>query len=148
MKIILKENIPKLGQKWDLKEVATGYARNFLFPNKLAEPAVPSLMRRAEEERKRMEESSGKRLKEIEEVITKLENVEVHIKAKAEESGTLFGSIGEKEIQKALTSYDKTLKDLTFTLKEPIKEIGEHKTTLIFAEGLEGEITVVVEKEE
>ena len=148
MKVILKEHVPKLGQKWDIKEVATGYARNFLFPSKLAEPAVPSLVRRAAQARKHIEDSATRRLKEIEAVIAKLEGVEVLLKAKADENGTLFGSIGEKEIQQALMAYDKTLKDLTFSLKEPIKEVGEHKTTLTFSDGLEVVITIIVEKEE
>lgn len=148
MKVILKENIPKLGQKWDVKEVAVGYARNFLFPRKLAEPAVPSLMLRAEEERKLLTEASGKRLKELEGVIAKLDGVEVRLVAKAEESGTLFGSVGEKEIQQALTKYDKALDNLEFSIKEPIRELGEHKVTLGFIEGLEASITVIVEKEE
>lgn len=148
MKVILKDNVPSLGQKWDLKEVAVGYARNFLFPRKLAEPASPPLVRRAAEARKSIEESSERRLKELEGVIAKLDGVELTISAKAEESGTLFGSVGEKEIQQALAKYDKTLGKLVFSVKDPIKNVGEHKITLVFAEGLEMVITIIVEKEE
>ena len=148
MKVILKDSVPKLGQKWDIKEVAVGYARNFLFPRKLAEPASPPLVRRAAQERERIEESSEKRLKELEGVIAKLDGVELTIISKAEESGTLFGSVGEKEIHQALAKYDKTLGELLFSIKEPIKNVGEHKVTLIFSEGLEMVITIIVEKEE
>lgn len=147
MKVILKDHVPNLGQKWDLKEVAAGYARNFLFPRKLAEPAAPPLVRRAEVERKTIEDSAEKRLKELESVIAQLDGVELTVSAKAEESGTLFGSVGEKEIRQALASYDKTLGTLKFTVLESIKEVGEHKTTLTFSEGLEAVIKIIVEKE-
>ena len=148
MKVILKDHVPNLGQKWDLKEVAAGYARNFLFPRKLAEPAAPPLVRRAEAERKNIEGSAERRLKELEGVIARLDGVELHVPARAEESGTLFGSVGEKEIRGALVAYDKTLDTLKFSVPEPIKEVGEHKTTLTFSDGLEAIITIIVEKEE
>jgi len=147
MKVILKKRVQNLGQEWDAVTVKTGYARNFLFPQKLAEPATPALIKKAEK-------LQADRLKKLEEVIAnaketaeKLKDVKLvfGMKAKGEK---LYGSIAEKDIVEALKKSHKIEigKDMV-KLKEPIKTIGDHKVVLELTEGVKASINVTVEEE-
>lgn len=148
MKVILKKRVHNLGQEWEAVTVKTGYARNFLFPQKLAEPATPALLKKAEQ-------FQTNRLKKLDEVIAnaketakKLKDVRLvfSMKAKGEK---LYGSIAEKDIVEALKRAHKVEigKDMV-KLKEPIKTIGDHKVTLELAEGVKVNINTTVEEEE
>lgn len=147
MKVVLTENIPKLGGKWEVKDVSPGYARNFLFPRKLASPATPELEERALIERKKIEETAERKLASVEALITKLDGIELHIFAKADDNGTLFGSVGHKEIAEALKKEGIDIDASSFKVQKAIKERGEHIAVLEFADGLEAEIKVIIDSE-
>ena len=146
MKVILTKQVPNLGQEWDAITVKTGYARNFLFPQKLAQPATPALLKKAEK-------LQADRLKKLDEVIAnaketaeKLKGIKLSFSMKAK-GEKLYGSIAEKNIVESLKKAHKIEigKDMV-KLKEPIKTIGEHKVTLELAEGVKVNINVTVEE--
>jgi large subunit ribosomal protein L9 len=147
MKLILTKRVPKLGHEWDLVNVKDGYARNYLLPKKLADPATPALIKKAEkiqtERVKKLEEI----IKNAKEMAEKLKDIEVSFKKKAR-GEKLYGSITEKEIAEELTKKAKIeiLKEM-IKVKEPIKTLGEHKVSLALAEGVEVKIKVTVEAE-
>ncbi len=147
MKVILKKHVPNLGQEWEAVTVKTGYARNFLFPQKLAEPATPALLKKAEQ-------AYADRLKKLEEVIANAKETAKNLKdirlvfsmkAKGEK---LYGSIAEKDIVESLKKAHKVeIEKNMVKMKESIKTIGEHKVTLELAEGVKTNIAVTVEEE-
>lgn len=147
MKVILKKRVPNLGQEWEVVTVKTGYARNFLFPQKLAEPATPSMLKKAEQ-------AQSNRLKKLEEVIAnaketskKLKDIKLTFSKKAK-GDKLYGSIAEKDIIEALKKDQKIEieKDMV-KMKEHIKTIGEHKVSIELTEGVKVNITIIVKEE-
>src|SRR5690554_4507663 len=127
MKVILLEPVKALGKRGDIKEVANGYARNYLFPKKLAAQATPANIHRLEQEKTKIREKEIQEESEARELAAKIDGVVLNFSAKAGEGGKLFGSITGKEICEELEKatgimVDKKKLDLT----EPVKSIGRH----------------------
>jgi large subunit ribosomal protein L9 len=144
MKIILTQNVNNLGRAGDIKEVSDGYARNFLFPKKLAEIATPEAMRQAELKKAQRMEEEKKQLETAQKMAKTLQKAEIIIKAK-EKGGKLFGSIGTKDIARALSEKYFEISEKSIILKEPIKKIGEYSATVKFQENVSTEVKVIVE---
>lgn len=128
MKIILLQDVPKTGRKYDIKNVSSGYARNFLFPRGLAELATPDKIKSAETRKKQAEQEKEVQSDILDKNIDSLEGLIIEIKEKANEKGHLFAGINKKEISKILK--EKSHLDVPvelIELDEPIKEIGKHK---------------------
>lgn len=128
MKIILLREVKNLGRKGEAKEVAAGYARNFLLPKKLAIMAtkgsikLAEVMREKEESRKQQVQVSLKNIKKS------FEGKTVAIKAKANEEGHLFAGIGARDISETLDRELKVKVDpLMIKLDKKIKSVGEYK---------------------
>lgn len=126
MKVILMQNVPKLGSKFDIKEVSSGYAANFLFPRGLAENATPAKLKQLDTQIKQSTEEK----KIQEELLTKniesLNGVEIEINVKANEKGHLFKGIHQDEIVEALKEQGHI--DITsdmIVLENPIKAVGD-----------------------
>lgn len=133
MKVILLQNINKVGKKDEIVEVAGGYADNVLFPSKKAIPATPKNV-----EALNRKISSTKALKELEHgllesAIKSLPEETLTIKVKANEKGHLFSSIGEDEIVEALSQKRINLSTKNIVLAKPIKEIGQYKIQIVEA---------------
>ena len=147
MKVILKENIKGVGRKYEVKNVADGYANNFLIPKKLAEYASPEAVRKAE-----ILKSTALAEIEIKEKLTEkqiemLKGVKIILKKKGNDKGNLFEKIHTEEISQALKEQAKIDIDSEFLIIEkPIKEIGEH-TVLVQVGKNKGEFKVVIEVE-
>lgn len=147
MKVILTKRVPKLGEEWDVITVKDGYAQNFLFPKRLANPATAASIEKA----KKIQSERVKKLEEViknsKETAEKLKNTELTFKKKAR-GEKLYGSITDKEIIESLAKEQKVEieKDM-LKIKEPIKTIGEHKISLILAEGVEVKIKIIVKEE-
>lgn len=126
MKVILKERIKNLGEKDEIVEVKDGYARNYLIPRGLAEEASAGNIEMAKSRKKAEEVRQQKEKAEAEKLAKKLDGVMVEIKAKAGESGKLFGSITSMDIADALNkSFGLNVDRKKIILEEPIKSIGE-----------------------
>jgi large subunit ribosomal protein L9 len=126
MKVIFLHDVPRVGRKNDVKDVNDGYAVNFLFPKKWAEPAtvkaLEMLDRRQKEIKIEREIQEDLLMKNLEEIKGKV----VHIKAKSDEKGHLFSGIRSEEISNALKAQHRA--DLTpefIVLEKPIKQVGE-----------------------
>ncbi len=147
MKVIITKDIKSLGKAGEIKDVSNGYAKNFLFPNKLAEIATPELIKKAEQNKALEAKKAEENLKLVENIISSMDGISIKIKAKANEEGKLFGSISPEMIIDAVKKEIKTVKALKISAASSIKETGEHKVILNFPHGLEAEIVVIVEKE-
>lgn len=125
MKVILLEDVKGLGNKGDLVNSKTGYARNFLFPKGLAIEATPANYKKWEEETKKREAKIQKEKEEALELKEKIENITVELKGKGGEGGRLFGSITSKDISDNLKKQHKLdIDKKKIELKENIKTGG------------------------
>lgn len=126
MKVIFLKDVPRVGKKYDIKEVNDGYALNFLFPQKLAEMATSKAMAELEKRQKELiierEMQESLLLKNLEAIKGKI----ITMKGKANEKGNLFSSIHKKEIREELEKQQKIeIGEEFIVLEKPIKEIGE-----------------------
>lgn len=148
MKVILIKDVSGLGKAGDIKDAADGYARNFLFPNSLAETATEAAVKKLELQKKLLAEKAEEDLKKYQELADALEVATITIKAKANEEGKLFGSITSDIIQNSLKAQKIDVGSGGVSVKsEHIKEIGEYKVTICLPHGLESRISVIVESE-
>jgi large subunit ribosomal protein L9 len=148
MKILLCEDITKLGWLGDVVEVNTGYARNYLLPQGLAKVANDASIRAiAEEKAKRAEQriNDGRRLENAAKAV---EGAEAVVAAKANEQGHLFGSVTERQIAANLRAQGFEVADDIVQLPEHIKEVGTHAVTLKYAENVTATVNVVVVPEQ
>lgn len=147
MKVILTEDVKNLGKKGDVLEASDGYARNYLIPKDLAQLATEEAQKENEKKIADQREEEQGKLKEIQKLASSIEGKEIIIKVK-EKNGKLFGSVGAKEISKALTKEGQKVKTKEIRLKEPIKELGEYKVEVELDHGIETYLTIIVEKED
>lgn len=147
MKVILIKDIENLGNAGDVKEVANGYARNFLIPGGYVEVATKSAVERAEKIKIEKEKVAKEGLKGIEEIAKKLESVSIIIKAKADDSGKLYAAIKSKEIFKSLNDKGFKISEDKIVIEKPIKELGDYEVIINLDHGLEVRIGVVIESE-
>lgn len=131
MKLILLENVKKIGKKDEVKDVPDGYAQNFLIPRKLAILATPEKIKKLELSKKQTEDEKGMHLELIRSNIEKVENAEINIVRKVNSSGSLFAQITEKDIQDEIKSSFKILIPVEYIqLAEHIKHTGDHEVIL------------------
>jgi large subunit ribosomal protein L9 len=124
MKVIFLQDVKGQGKKGQIKEVSDGFATNFLFPKKWAEPATDSNVKthnqlsKAEEKRKEQEKEEAKKLAKA------IESITVQLKAKSGEGGKLFGSITSKQIAEALQKQKIKVDKRKIEMDEPIRSLG------------------------
>jgi len=147
MEVILKEDVEKLGARGDLVKVASGYARNFLLPKRLAVPATDSNKKIIEQERQAHLRKEAKLAGEAQDLAKLMANVTVSISQKAGENDQLFGSVTSKDIAEALEKQGYTIERRKIVLDEPIKTLGEFKIPLRLHRDVTSEITLNVVKE-
>ena len=144
MKVIFLKDVAKVGQHGTMKEVADGYALNFLIPRGLAIQATPDKVAAHLATQKREGEAREQQNKAISEAVHSLKGIRIEIAAKATEKGGLFKSITAADIVKAIHEQRKVSIPLeTIALAKPIKETGEHAIKIAFGE-VKVEITLAV----
>ena len=148
MKIILKEDVHKLGQKGDVVEVKPGFARNYLMPQKLA-ILFTEQQQKSFEEANRVEERKLERQKDsLNSVLKELEKLDLSLKMKSEEGDKLFGSVTKIDIAKLLDENGITIDKKYIILSSPIKTLGAHKIDIVFTSELSGSFNLLIEKED
>lgn len=131
MKVILLKDVPKYGKKNDVKNVADGYALNFLFPQKLAEPATDKSLDRVKKETAAKKEVEHLRTELLEKYIEDINGQEIVFTLPANEKGHLFSSIHVDDIVKAInTKFRVQLEAKHIALEKPFKEVGEYPVTV------------------
>jgi len=145
MKVILLQNVEGLGKAGDLKDVANGYARNFLLPRKLAAGATPALManrdQRIAAEQRRVEKQVEAKRQQAEQ----LAKITLTFRAKVGSQGRLYGSITSQDIASALREQENLVVDRRLIdLADPIRALGTFSIPVKVASQLEPKITVNV----
>lgn len=144
MKVILTETIESLGIIGTPVNVAKGYARNYLLPQKKAVPDTPQNRRIMEQAKAKFELQIAKEREFAEEMAQRLEGVECQIAAKVHEEDRLYGSITARDILDALAEKGVELEKRMLLLKEPIKTTGTFKIPVRVYQKIEPEITVTI----
>lgn len=128
MKVIFQQDVKGQGKKGEVKEVSEGYARNFLFPRKLAVVASTGNLNTLKERERREEERKKEELSRSRQLAEKLEQTEITLHTKSGEGGRLFGSITSKQISQYLKKeYDLQVDKKKIQLSEPIRTLGVTK---------------------
>jgi large subunit ribosomal protein L9 len=127
IEVILKEHVEHLGQRGEVVKVANGYARNFLFPRKLALAVTDENKRQIERERARAEARDAEELKEARALQARLEAAELTIGRRVGENDTLYGSVTSGDIADALAARDLTVDRRRIQLADPLKTLGTHE---------------------
>jgi len=148
MEVILREDVPQLGQRGDLVKVKPGYARNYLIPRKLAMPASAGARKqvadmKAANARKDAREKSG-----AESLAAQLGELTLTLTAKAGEQDQLFGSVTTMDIAAALEAKGFNIDRRTIELEEPIKTIGEYSVPVRLHHDVIAAVKVNVTREE
>lgn len=147
MEIILREDVEKLGARGAVVKVADGYARNYLFPKRLAVPATESNKKIVDQERAAYLRREAKLKGEAEDLARLMSNVRLTFRQRVGENDQLFGSVTAKDIADAMEAQNYHIERRKVQLEEPIRTLGEHKVPLRLHRDVTTEITVVVEPE-
>ncbi len=144
MRVILLKDVENLGKKYDVKDVADGYARNFLIPRSLVKKAVSKTLKWLETQKELESEKAGEELKKIQEIASAIDGQEIVIAVKIGEEKQLFESITPQKISEQLKELGFKIKKTQIILSEPIKELGEYPVKIKFEHNLEAEIKVII----
>ena len=147
MKILLIKNVDNLGTAGDTVNVANGYARNFLFPRKLAVRISPGAMKMADQYRKSALEKEASALEAAEKLAARLKEAVCTILVSADENGHLYGGVSEREIATELEKAGFELDKKHIQLEEHIKNLGEYQVSVRVHGTIQENITVRVEQE-
>jgi large subunit ribosomal protein L9 len=126
IEVILKEHVEHLGRRGEIVKVADGYARNFLFPRKLALAVTDENKRQIERERAKAEAREAEEVQIAQALATRLEAVELAIARRVGENETLYGSVTAADIAEALAARELGIDRRKIQLSEPLKTLGEH----------------------
>ncbi|MGC4378786.1 50S ribosomal protein L9 [Fictibacillus sp. Mic-4] len=124
MKVIFLENVKGKGKKGEVKNVSEGYARNYLFPNKLAAEATKGALATLEGQKKAEEKKAQAVLEEAKQLKEKLSKMTVTVKTKTGEGGRVFGSVTSKQIAAELKNMGVDIDKRKIELNEPIRTLG------------------------
>jgi large subunit ribosomal protein L9 len=151
MKVVLVRDVPRVGKAGEVKEVADGYARNFLLRRNLALPATPTTLKDVEGRLKKEDQEEQRHVDELNMLAQQMEGLILtfSIKAKAVEGERLYGSIRDHQIAEELVRLTGAAIDRSMVaLEAPIRTLGTHELTVRLSKDLTPKVKVVVAREE
>ena len=148
MKVVLLQTVPHVGKAGEVKEVANGYARNYLIPRGLAKPATPAALAEA----RQRQEAEARREARLEAEAAQLEQqinqTQLTFRVRVGEQGRLYGSITAADIAEQLArQLGREIDKRRVELAEPIRQLGRYQVPVRLAHQHVGKATVVVEAE-
>src|SRR5579859_7865888 len=147
MKLVLVKDVPSLGKVGDVKEVANGYARNYLLPKGMAVEATAGQLQRLQVQRDAEARRADRVRKDNDSLATRLADVTVTLKAKVGDQSRLYGSITSKDLADAIQKQAHIEIDRhKIELDEPIRTLGTHQVPIHIAGDLHPKVTVVIEE--
>jgi large subunit ribosomal protein L9 len=147
MKVILLQDIPGLGKKYDIKRVADGHARNFLLPKGTVKPVTDESLKWLKAQQEEIRVESEKELEKIQSIASSLDGFELIVPVKVGDKDQLFEAITVTKVAEKLKEQGFDIKKTQIALKAPIKEAGEFPIKITFGHNLEGEIKLIVVEE-
>lgn len=147
MKVIMLEDVDRLGKRGAVVNVADGYGRNFLIPRKLALPATDGNLKRVELEGKRWKVKEAKEETDAATVKTQMEALSLLVTMKAGEGDVLFGSVTSANIAELLEKHGYSVDKRKIELDEPIKRLGEYQIPVKLHKSVTASVKLSVTKE-
>jgi large subunit ribosomal protein L9 len=130
MKIILLDDVTKVGRRGEVRDVSDGYARNFLIPKKLALSATAGNLKNLEHIKKQQDAKADRVKADAESLRAKIEGLVYEQRRQASEEGKLFGSVTSQDVADFLGTRGIPMDRKRITLEEPIKALGEHSVSM------------------
>jgi large subunit ribosomal protein L9 len=144
MKVILLDDVAKVGRRGDVRDVADGYARNFLIPKKLALSATQGNLKNLEHIRKQQFDKAARIKQDAEGLKARVEALRFTAERQASEEGKLFGSVTAQEIAEFLEASGVKVERRRIVLDEPIKALGQHAVGIRLHTDVTAQLTVEV----
>lgn len=148
MKVVLIQDVYKLGQAGDVVKVADGYARNFLLPRKMAVMGTVANVAKVDNIKQTAEKDRQAKLNALRELAAKISQVELVFHKKADENGHLFGSVSEQDIAHELEAKGLAVTKSQVNMEKHIKELGASTAKIQLTAEIAGEVKITVENEE
>lgn len=145
MKVLLLEDVPKLGPAGTVVAVADGYARNYLLPRKLAKPITAGSLHEIEHVRELSARRRARQLAAAQEMAQRIESVTLRFQARAGDTGKLYGSITPADIATALSQTLGHEIDRRKIECDPLRQLGEHVVTIRLSADVSAQVRVVIE---
>ena len=140
MKIILLDDVPKLGRRGEVRDVADGYARNYLLPHRLALSATPGNLKNLDSIKARHEQQAARQKSQADQIAQAIEALTFAQTRQASDEGRLFGSVGRADIAAFLAQHGIDVEKRRIALDEPIKTLGEFAVPI----RLHGDVTAAL----
>ena len=147
MKVILMTDVPALGHRGETRDVANGYARNFLLPRKLAVPATTANLKNVEHLKRQRAKEDHRALEAAKAAAQRIEALTLTVTARASEDGRLYGSVSAQDVLDFLERHQVALEKRRVLLEEPIKALGEYKVPVRLHGDVTAALTVSVTRE-
>ncbi len=147
MKLILIENIEKVGKKGDVVNVKRGYARNFLLPRNFAIIATPKNIKKLESLKTDWQAQEERKINELKQLAATLKEITLTFIRKTDENDHMFGSVSENDIVAALKEQDIDIHRSLIQMDKHIKELGETPVHVRLHKDVSAELRIIVEKE-
>jgi len=149
MRVVFLEDVPRVGKMGEIKEIANGYGRNYLLPNKLAMLATPSALKQAEIQVKKEMERQQRLAADMEKVAQQIEGFSLTFKEKVVDEDNLYGSVRDSDIANQLNELTELEIDKKkIELLEPLRKLGEYEVTVRLSRDLAPKIKVIISAEE
>jgi large subunit ribosomal protein L9 len=142
LKVVFRSDVRGIAQAGDVKNVSAGYARNFLFPRKLAFVAGEGALKQWETERQGTLAKASKKRQDTQSIAERIEALTCTLAAKASAEGRLFGSVGRQEIREALAKEGIPVDRRAVELTEPLKQTGPAQVQIHLGNGVQAQLKV------
>ena len=144
MKVILLDDVPKLGRRGEVREVAEGYARNYLLPQRLVLPATAANLKQLEQIKQHQEVRSQHAKADADAQAKKIEVLTFSQVRQASEEGRLYGSVGVQDLAAFLAEHGIPVEKRRIVLDEPIKTLGEYAVPIRLHQEVTAHLKVTV----
>jgi large subunit ribosomal protein L9 len=149
MRVVFLDDVEGVARAGEIKNVADGYARNYLLPRRLAAAASSSTVQQAEARARAIAKEQEKLDEAAQAAVAKLAKGSIVLKARAGEQGKLFGSVTASDIAVAMSKKAKTeIEHRQVQLESPIKEVGTYEIGVSLTRNVKAQVTVEVQAEE
>lgn len=148
MKIILLDDVPKVGRRGEVRDVSDGYARNYLIPRKLALTATAGNLKNLTHIRTQQEAKAGRIREQAEALRARIEALHCEQRRQASDEGRLFGSVTPQDLVEFLAQQGVAIERRRVQLEEPIKALGETAVPIRLHPQVTAQLRVTVVREE
>lgn len=144
MEVILKEDVPHLGEMGEIVEVADGYGRNYLIPEGLATQATSGKKAQIQHQKEEIEREREKQRQEAQEVLDDIDGISISVPERVAESDRLYGSVTARDVADVLQQQDYDVQHKDVMMQEPFRELGIYGVEVKLASGIFANIRVWV----